>query len=166
VPIKVAFYRATVKELRLAWRAAVRRGARRLILRVTALLDLAEGVDVADAAERVGVAESTVYAWLHAFMERRCESLRDGRSPGRPRKLTPTQKERLKEVVAAGPLAAGYPTGCWSSVLLADLIRREFGQVYNAHYLCTLLHNLGLSFQKARFLSDHLDEERRRVWIE
>jgi len=112
------------------------------------------------------VAESTVYAWLQAFIERRFESLRYGRSPGRPSKLTPTQRERLKELVAAGPLAAGYPTGCWSSTLLADLIRREFGQVYNAHYLCTLLHNLGLSFQKARFLSDHLDEERRRVWIE
>ena len=133
--IKVAFYRATVKELRMAWREAVRRGARRLILRVTALLDLAEGVGVAEAAERGGVAESTVYAWLHAFMERRVESLRYGWSPGRPRKLTPTQKARLKELVAAGPLAAGYPTGCWSGVLLADLIQREFGQVYNAHYI-------------------------------
>ncbi len=68
--------------------------------------------------------------------------------------------------MAAGPLAAGYPTGCWSSLLLADLIQRAFGQVYNAHYICALLHNLGLSFQKARFISDHLDEERRRVWIE
>ncbi len=160
------FYRATVKELRAAWRAAVRQGARRLILRVTALLEVAEGVSVAEAAERGGVAESTVYAWLHAFMERRFESLRDGRSPGRPCKLTPSQRERLKEVVTAGPLAAGYPTGCWSGALIADLIRRECGQVYNAHYVCTLLHNLGLSFQKARFVSDHLDEERRRVWIE
>jgi len=99
-------------------------------------------------------------------LERRLESLRYGTSPGRPSKLTPTQKARLKELVAAGPLAAGYPTGCWSSLLLADVIQRACGQVYNAHYICTLLHNLGLSFQRARFLSDHLDEERRRVWIE
>ncbi len=68
--------------------------------------------------------------------------------------------------MAAGPLAAGYPTGCWSSLLLQDLIWREFGHLYNAHYVCTLLRNLGFSFQKARFVSDHLDAERRRVWLD
>ncbi len=35
---------------------------------------------------------------------------------------------------------------------------RECGQVSNAHYLCTLLHNLGLSFQKARFLQPALTQ--------
>jgi hypothetical protein len=48
--------------------------------------------------------------------------LRYGTAPGRPSKLTATQKARLKDLIAAGPLAAGYPTGCWSSVLLQDLI--------------------------------------------
>jgi transposase len=28
-----------------------------------------------------------------------------------------------------------------------------------------LLHNLGFSFQKARFVSDHLDEARRQAWL-
>lgn len=49
--------------------------------------------------------------------------------------------------------------------MLQDLIYRESGQFYNAHYVCTFLHNLGLSFQKARFVSAHLDAERRRVWL-
>jgi hypothetical protein len=48
--------------------------------------------------------------------------LRYGTAPGRPSKLTATQQARLKDLIAAGPLAAGYPTGCWSSVLLQDLI--------------------------------------------
>jgi hypothetical protein len=29
-----------------------------------------------------------------------------------------------------------------------------------------LLHPLGCSFQKARFVSEHLDEERRRAWLQ
>jgi transposase len=91
--------------------------------------------------------------------------LRYGTAPGRPRKLTPTQKERLKALLAAGPLAAGYPTGGWSSLLLQDLIYREFGQLYNAHYVGTLVRNLGYSSQKARFVSDHRAEERRRAWL-
>ncbi len=150
----------------MAWQQALRQGKGRLVKRISALLHLSDGMAVAEAAERVGAGESTVYAWLHAFILRRLESLRYGTSPGRPGKLTPTQRERLKELVAAGPLAAGYPTGCWSSALLQDLVYRAFGQCYNIHYLCTLLHNLGFSYQKARFVSDHLDEERRRVWIQ
>lgn len=164
--IKIAFRGATVKELRMAWQQALRQGKGRLVKRISALLHLSDGMAVAEAAERVGAGESTVYAWLHAFILRRFESLRYGTSPGRPCKLTPMQRERLKELVAAGPLAAGYPTGCWSSALLQDLVYRAFGQCYNIHYLCTLLHNLGFSYQKARFVSDHLDEERRRVWIQ
>ena len=32
--------------------------------------------------------------------------------------------------------------------------------------MCTLLHNLGFSFQKARFVSDHLDAARRHAWLQ
>jgi transposase len=165
VDIKVAFYGATVKELQMAWQQAVQRGQARLIRHITALLALGAGQPVAKVAERVGVSRAAVYAWREDFLLRRWASLRYGTAPGRPSKLTPTQKERLKTLLAAGPLAAGYPTGCWSSLLLQDLIWREFAQLYNAHYVCALVRNLGFSYQKARFVSDHLDEERRRVWL-
>jgi transposase len=94
-----------------------------------------------------------------------CASLRDGASPGRPRKLTPTQQERLQALVTAGPRAAGSPTGCWSGLLLQDLSYRACGQFYKAHDLCTLLRNRGFSSQKARFIADHRDAERRRVGL-
>ena len=32
--------------------------------------------------------------------------------------------------------------------------------------MCTLLHNLGFSFQKARFVSDHLDAATRLAWLQ
>jgi hypothetical protein len=35
----------------------------------------------------------------------------------------------------------------------------------NRQYVCTLLHNEGFSFQKARFGSDHLDAARRQAWL-
>jgi transposase len=165
VDITVRFCGATVKELRMAWQQAVQRGQPRLIRHITALLYLGEGVPVTEVAARVGVSRASVYAWRQDFLLRRWASLRYGTAPGRPSKLTSTQKERLKALLAAGPLAAGYPTGCWSSLILQDLIYREFGQFYNAHYVCTLARNLGFSYQKARFVSDHLDEERRRIWL-
>lgn len=164
--IKVAFYGETVKELRRRWRVALDRGQGRLALRVSALVELSDGRSVAEVAERSGVGLSTVYAWRAAFIVGRFASLGYGTAPGRPSKLTPSQKDRLRALVAAGPLAVGYPTGCWSALLLQDLIYREFGHLYNAHYLCALLRNLGFSYQKARFVSDHLAEDRRRVWLQ
>ena len=85
---------------------------------------------------------------------------RYGRKPG----LTKAQKQRLAEMIQAGPQAAGFPTACWTSVLIQQLIQHEFGVLYNRYYVCGLLRNLGFSFQKARFVSDHLDEEARRQW--
>ena len=155
----------TVKQLRRAWQDAVQRGQGRLIRQSTALLEVGTGGTVAQAAEQVEGSASTVYRWLQAFVVERWDSLHYGAAPGRPCTLTLTHKERLKALVAAGPLAAGYPTGCWSSLLLQDLIYREFGRLYNAHYVCTLLRTLGFSCQKARFVCAQLAEERRRPWL-
>ena len=74
--------------------------------------------------------------------------------------------KRLVELIEAGPLVVGCETACWNSVLIRVLIWREFGVLYNRHYVCTMLHNLGFSFQKARFVSDHLDAVKRRAWLE
>lgn len=85
---------------------------------------------------------------------------------GRRPKVTPTQKKRLVEIIEAGPLVVGLETACWNSVLLRVLIWREFGVLYNRHYVGTLLPNLGFSFQKARCVSDHLDAATRLAWLQ
>lgn len=163
---KVRLTGATIKALEQVLRQGFRDGDVRVIRRVQALLEIGAGRSVTLVAERLGLAATTVYGWLHAYMVDGLATLRYGRPPGRPSKLTPAQKRRLCELIAAGPLAAGYPSGCWSTLFLQDLIQREFGQFYNHHYLASLLANLGLSYQKARFVSDHLDPERRRSWRE
>jgi transposase len=164
VGLRICFCRSTVKRLTEAWQRALRRGDRRVVQRATALLLLAEQVPVPVVAARVGAGVSTVYAWLHAFLHQQFASLAYRTSPGRPAKLTPTQKRRLHALVSAGPEAAGYATGCWNSALVQDLIQREFGVLYSVSYVAELLGNLGFSYQKAHFVSDHLAEARREQW--
>jgi transposase len=48
--------------------------------------------------------------------------------------------------------------------MIQDLIWRQFGVEYHPHYLCTLLKNMGFSYQKARFVSDHLNLAKRLEW--
>src|SRR5215210_4257896 len=166
VSITIHFTPSTVKTLADHFQAALRRGDPRLVKRIAGLLFLADGLPVAQAARRVGVSEATLYHWLAAFVQQRFASLHYRKPPGRPAKLTPTQKQRLCALVEAGPEAAGYRTGCWNCALLQGLILREFGVLYNPHYLAELLRNLGFSYQKARFVSDHLNEAKRQEWLQ
>ena len=164
--ISIHFTRPTTKLLTQRLGQAYTAGDLRLVRRVSALLGLANGETVAQVAETLSVSRQAVYNWLKTFILYGMDSLVYRWSRGRKPRLTQTQKKRLTELVEAGPLEAGYPTACWTSVLIQQLILREFGVLYNRHYVCELLHNLGFSFQKAKFVSDHLDEEARRQWLE
>ncbi len=153
------------KQLTATLRQAYQAGDLRLVRRVSALLAVGRGETVASSAEMLGVSRASVYAWLKTLLVEGVAGLRVQWRGGRPSKLTRTQKRRLVEVVKAGPQAAGFPTGCWNTCLIQEVIQREFGVAYNVHYLAALLKNLGFSFQKARFVSDHLDEARRLAWL-
>jgi hypothetical protein len=52
----------------------------------------------------------------------------------------------------------------WTSILVQQLIQSKFEVLYNRYYVCELLPSLGFSVQKARFVSDRLDEEARQRW--
>ena len=157
---------ATVKALQTRLQDAYRKDDVRLVRRITVLLDvLVHHTPVDDVHARWGVSPSCIYGWRKAFMLRGMDSLVYRHGGGRPTTLTPKQKKRLVELLDAGPLVVGFETACWNSVIIRVLIWREFGVLYNRHDVCTLLHNLGFSFPKARFVSDHLDEARRQAWL-
>lgn len=163
--LTITFCRQTVKTLDQHLHAAFRSGNLPLIKRISALLMLADRLPVAAIVKRLGIGRSTVYAWLHAFVLNRFASLHLRKPSGRPAKLTPSQKQRLVALIAAGPEAAGFTTGCWHSALIQALILREFNVLYTVPYLSELLGNLGFSYQKARFVSDHLNDQKRETWL-
>jgi transposase len=167
VCIRIQLSHATVKDLHSRLQYAYRRDDVRLVRRTTVLIDLlVHHVPVAVLCERWGLSPACIYGWQKALLLRGLDSLVYGHGGGRPPKLSPKQKQRLVELIEAGPLVVGCETACWTSVLIRVLIWREFGVLYNCQYVCTLLHNLGFSFQKARFVSDHLDAARRQHWLQ
>jgi transposase len=165
--IRIQLNRTTVKALHSHLQQAYRTDDVRLVRRLTVLIDLlVHQVPVAVLSARWGLSPSCLYDWQKAFLLRGLDSLVYRHGGGRPEKWTPRQKKRLVELIEAGPLVVGFETACWNSVLIRVLIWREFGVLYNRHYVCMLLHNLGFSFQKARFVSDHLDAAKRLAWLE
>jgi len=148
--ISIRFTRPTIKSLIERLGQAYAAGDLRLVRRISALLGLAKGETVTEVAETVSVSRQTIHNWLKSFMREGMDGLAYRWSRGRKPRLTKTQKKRLAELIKAGPLEAGYATGCWTSLLIQQLILREFGVLYNRHYVCDLLHNLDFSFQKAK----------------
>jgi transposase len=164
--LRIQLSRATVKDLYSRLQYAYQHDDVRLVRRTTVLIDLlVHHVPVAVLGERWGLSPACLYAWQKAFLLHGLDSLLYHPGGGRRPKLTLRQKKRLVELMEAGPLVVGCETACWDSVLIRVLIWREFGVLYNRHYVCTLLHNLGFSFQKARFVSDHLDAAKRLAWL-
>jgi len=141
-------------------------GHLRLIKRIHALLYVVHGKSVAEVSDLLHLGEQTVRDYIRTFLLRGADSLVYKRPSGRPPKLTKTQRKELADLIVAGPQAAGYISGCWTAIMIQDLILCRFGVQYHPLYICTLLDNMGFSFQKARFVSDHLDEAARIRWLE
>lgn len=163
---RIHFRAATMRQLRTLWQQAYEHGDRRQVRRSSALLAYGHGQELATIAADLAVSEETVYAWLRAFVVGHGSVLTYGAGCGRPDKLTPGQKQRLRTLLQEGPLAYGLTTGCWSSLLVQQLILKEFGVLYNRHYVCALLKDLGFSYQKAKFVAAHLDPVARQQWLE
>lgn len=162
---RIHFTRSTVNALQHVLHKAYVVGDLRMLRRSSALLEFgANNLTVSGIITKWDIARSTFYDWLSDFLRNDLDSLVYQYHGGRPPRLTVTQKKQLSVWLDEGPQASGFDAACWSALLIQELIRTKFGVLYNRNYVCELLHNLGYSFQKAQFVSDHLDEARRQAW--
>jgi transposase len=145
-------------------KAAQQQGCLRQVKYCLAILAVGDGQSFAEVALVLRIHEKTVATWVRGFC---CDGLKGAphhKPTGRPAKLTPTQKAELATLLDEGPLQAGFSGACWRSPMIQRLIYHRFGVFYNVFYIAQLLKNLGFSYQKAAFVSDHLNEAKRRVW--
>jgi transposase len=154
----------TRKQLYRRLQQAYASGSLKLVKRIHALLALAQGQSVSAVAEMLSLGEQTIRDYRNQYLFTGMASLVYKAPPGRPSKLTKTQRQQLAEWIKASPQEAGYTSGCWNTPMIQDLIQRHFGVAYHPHYIATLLKNMGFSYQKARFVSDHLNEAKRLEW--
>jgi transposase len=162
---RLTLYASQKKALKKRLKAAEKMGDIRLIKRILAILSLSEGVSKEEIASILEVSLEAVRLWLQAFILRGVGSLWIKKPPGKPSKLTKSQKKELANIIDQGPAQAGFIGNCWRSPMIQQLIWDKFGVSYSVHYISQLLKNMGFSYQKARFVSDHLDEKARENWL-
>jgi transposase len=139
-------------------------GNLRQVKYLLAILAVMDGQSFAQVALVLRVHEKTVTAWVCAFCCYGLQGAPRKKPTGRPPKLTPTQKAALATLIDEGPVKAGFSGACWRSPMIQQMIYDRFGVLYNVFYIAQLLKNLGFSYQKAAFVSDHLDEDKRQAW--
>ncbi len=105
-----------------------------------------------------------VEAYVHKFLCYGVRGVAFTKPTGRRPKLTKDQRRELSRLIDAGPQECGFSGACWRSPMVQQLIRERFTVSYSVFYIAELLKSLGFSYQKAAFVSDHLDEVARRRW--
>jgi transposase len=170
--VTLSFSKGIVEELEKELIRAHQLNNLRLYKLARGLLWIHEGKPWKEIGELLGISVKTVDNWLRRFIVQGFGWLRGKHYQGRGRKsrLGPEQKRQVYEWVEKGPEANGFSCGVWNAAMIGELIWRRLGVRYNLRYLSALLKKLGLSYQKARFISDRSDEEEyeraRQRWVE
>lgn len=125
---------------------------------------LLEGYPLQEVADTVGASLSSVKRWKKAALEGGLEALVTKPRSGRPPGLSGADKQRLVEILLAGPQKAGYRTDLWTCKRVAEVIRKEFGVEYHERYPWEILRSLGFTCQKPEQQAREQDEEAVRHW--
>lgn len=126
------------------------------------LLD--EGKGLNEVARLVKASPSSVHRWKTMKAQHGAAGLKAKPHPGRPSRLTQTQKAQLRDWLVAGSLAAGYDTDLWTCNRVATLIQQQFKVDYHPDHVGKLLHGLGFSCQYPQQRARERDEEAIRGW--
>jgi transposase len=161
---RVTLSRRQRQELEHYLHTAQRSGQLHDVTCLLAILAVTEGQSCDHVALTLRVTLKTLHQWVRRLLVAGPTGLQRTKPTGRPSKLTKTQTHELAKLIDAGPVQAGYTSACWRSPMIQQLIYERFGVFYNVFYMAQLLQNLGFSYQKAAFVSDHLHEEKRQVW--
>ena len=124
----------------------------RVYRRVEALLLVAEGQTVAEAARRCHVDRSSVHRWLRQYgTQRDAAVLADRPRSGRPRQSNRLTPRRLAAVLARDPRRCGYQATSWTVPLLAHDLAAK-GIAVSPRTLRRRLHEAGYRWKRPRYV--------------
>ena len=129
--------------------------------RIQAVLGVAQGRPVQDAAEIAGVQPWAVYAWIRTYLHtHRPDSLRDAPRSGRPRTAPAITNERITREFRRDPMRLGYHCTGWTVDLLADHLYHRYGTFISARTLRRRMRDVDLRWKRPRYVYATKDPNR------
>ena len=93
-----------------------------MIKRILAVLAVSEGTTYSMIATTLKVSKESIRLWTNTLLLKGLNGLKSKKAPGRPSKLTKTQRNELESLIIEGPAKAGFPGACWRSPMIQALI--------------------------------------------
>jgi transposase len=142
-------------------RALARATDLRFFRRVQAVLLVARGFPVPEAARITGAEPDAVYHWLRRYLRtHQPDCLRDAPRSGRPRAAGRITDARILRELRRDPLRLGYNTTGWTVALLAEHLGRKYGCPISARTLRRRMRDLGLRWKRPRYVYADKDPHR------
>jgi transposase len=157
--------KATISKLLELRRQAQKDKEPRVVLRIQGILMSLDGQTTGEIANHLKVHRSTVPLWIDHWNQHGEKGLWEGHRSGRPRHLSPAEREQLCDILDSGPAAYGLEIGIWTSPLVRQVIAEEFGQAYHPGHVRKLLQQLGYSVQRPTTRLVQADLKQQRKWV-
>ncbi|MGO9452434.1 MAG: IS630 family transposase [Candidatus Binataceae bacterium] len=138
------------------------KGLERRRLRAIALLE--QGQAPVEVARQLGVDRRSVRRWNAAYRQQGAQGLAARPAPGRPSKLSDSQRQQLLRMLRRGAAASGFERDVWTYPRVAEVLRRRFGISYHVDHLGRLLRSLGWTPQRPPRRAPVLIHQTTWVW--
>jgi transposase len=130
----------------------------RVARRMLAIANALDGMSREDAARSAGMDRQTLRDWVIRYNAHGLDGLADQWGDGRPPKLSLKEKADLVAIVLAGPDPEATGISAFTREDLVRLCQERFGKSLHVSSMGRILHELGLSRQKARPSHPQKDE--------
>jgi transposase len=125
----------------------------RVYRRLEALLLVAEGASISEAARRVRVDRSSVHRWVAAYQHtREVTALADAPCSGRPRAAKQLSSPRLEAAIKCDPCRLGFSATTWTVPLLTSYLNQSAKSPISQRTLRRRLHESGYRWKRPRYV--------------
>ncbi|KXA96915.1 hypothetical protein AKJ37_04150 [candidate division MSBL1 archaeon SCGC-AAA259I09] len=134
--------------------------------RITAVIMEVKGYERREMADILSVHRETVRLWIKRFDESGVDGLWDEERPGRPSKLSEAEREQVRADLEQSPKEFGYESEVWSTRMVLDHLREEYGVEYHPRYIQRFIRKLGFELKKPRPKHHKASEEEKKKYYQ
>jgi transposase len=115
-------------------------------------------------ARLLKINRTTLPIWIRNWNKYKEVGLLEGHRSGRKNKLSEVSKDKLYDIIESGPIAYGFNSGIWTSVIISEVIKNDFNIDYHPGHVRKLLKRIGFSVQRPNYHLKRGDPEKKSKW--
>jgi transposase len=127
--------------------------------RLHGVLLVCRGLSCYEVGDLFGQHSTTIQRWVRTFERNGFAGLSDCERPGRPRRLTAEQWDKVSQDLRRQPRDLGYEQNLWDGKLLSHHLRQAYGVGLKVRQCQRIFRHLGFRLRKPRPLIAKADPE-------